>query len=307
MTYWYRAWVAQELRANRRLVLQCGQTSRLVENIDQLSPFLWTKDIALYLLSDATNCPELNQVIPIFDMPKFALELRRHHHIVRCLTTDAKTRQCISGDMENVIIRSLEKCFVSNMPRAADPRDYVYARLGWSEGFSALALKPQYDMSTEDVFTSTTVDVLRSTRSWSQLHFFKPSASPFLPSWAIDFSSLSEPDRHDFSSAWFTAVKGNFRADSNAKFKLRRGRPGLLVTGGFVMDNVAAIAPSYCRVLDTPCGPGKQGTSVKDTMVRLFEFFPQVPAILHQQQQNLVYKRRLWSVRESTIRGLPRF
>lgn len=262
----------QEVRANPVIVLHCGQTRRLVKNIDQLSRFFWLKRFAIIVLSEWFVLPELRQVLDFFENHRSLEELHEMLQIEFGFFASSAMGHRKPNQVRRLVTHSLLECYRSNMRRAADPRDYVYARLGWSEGFMVLLLKPEYNTSTEDVFTSTTVKVLRRTQSWSHCHFFNPSASPFLPSWSIDFSNLGERDSQMSRSASFTMVKREFRSGSNAKFRLSNPRPGLLLTGGFVMDQVTAIAPFYCKILDAPCGPDKQGTDIEGTMVRLFEF-----------------------------------
>lgn len=46
-----------------------------------------------------------------------------------------------------------------------DPRDYVYARLGYSVGFNLLGLKSDYTMSTERLFADVTVYYMRRERA----------------------------------------------------------------------------------------------------------------------------------------------
>lgn len=288
LDYWYRAWVIQELQANSVIALHCGQTCRLLKNSDQLSRFLCSKRSAILILSYAMDLPELEEVLKFF---KDRNELYKMRNFLTNWHANPTSQglQVASDVVKEMIESSLEECFRHNMPRVADPRDYVYARLGWSDGFMMLLLKPEYDTSTEDVFISTTVKLLRCTQSWSHSHFFKPSASPFLPSWAIDFSGLGSADVTWISrSKLFGLLKENFRADSSANFRLSNPRPGLLLTSGFVTDQVAAIAPSYCRLLDEPSvhspGPDKQGKqegNYYDTVAKMLGF---LESNMHQPQ-----------------------
>lgn len=146
------------------------------------------------------------------------------------------------------VTRAIETLTMENDWQTTDPRDYVYARLGYSVGFMLLRLVPDYTMSAEEVYIAATISALRATRSLSHPQLFVPSASPYLPSWCIDFTHV---DTAGFSSYWFDRWRSEkWKAGYNTHFRLEQLRPRTILVSGFLQDRVAAISPLYNRLLD---------------------------------------------------------
>lgn len=125
--------------------------------------------------------------------------------------------------------------------QTSDPRDQVYSRITSSTGFMFLGIKPDYTLTTKQVFIATTTALLHASQSWAHQQFFIPSESPFLPSWAIDFS-LAPEDMKFGSTSHFP--QGEFKADGMASFRLKDSQSGSLSTAGFIYDDVVVAATS---------------------------------------------------------------
>jgi hypothetical protein len=142
----------------------------------------------------------------------------------------------LSSDLSNLFDRG---CW-----QTTDPRDRVYAMLVSMPGFMALHLKPNYRMDTEEVFVRTTVEILKVNQSWSAEQFIYPSASPFLPSWTIDFTlpTAATRDRQLWCHRY---LEKRFKAHGCARSRIRESKPGVLLSAGFVYDEIVAVTPVF--------------------------------------------------------------
>ena len=155
--------------------------------------------------------------------------------------------------------------FTANCWHTSDPRDRVNAIMSAMPLYYTLGFQPDYSKSTEDVFISATVHFLRTGRSWSHLQFLAPSGSPYLPSWAIDFTEARSFDDWGYSSAssqqgssyWFHHAlrmfdtgESRFRADAKTPFRLRQMSQGVLETAGFIVDKVVSVSSWFTAILD---------------------------------------------------------
>jgi hypothetical protein len=161
--------------------------------------------------------------------------------------------------------------FMSNCWHTTDARDRVNATMSAMPLYLTLGFQPDYSRSTEDLFISATVHLLRTGRSWSHLQFLNPSGSPYLPSWTIDFTdarprkntadfdnstvslyrcysfSLFSPGPHDRSANTNTS---RFRADGKTPFRLRQMTRGILETAGLIVDKVVSVSSLFTTMLD---------------------------------------------------------
>ena len=230
LSYWYRGWTFQEACANKHTSLQYGQTRclvknwNLVEGVITSNPdfFAWLKlqapavfDFYLWTFAAGSTSPNTFKFLESWlTAPGFGWDVYRR------LQTDLRT-----------LARSNR--------RTADPRDQVYSQMGCMTGLMLLHIKPDYSLTTEQVFTTTTIAILRKGRSWAQAPFFCPSESPFMSSWAIDFTLVPDP-RFDVVYSRFDGVP--FSAEAAASFRLQELQSGSLLTAGFVYDDVVTVA-----------------------------------------------------------------
>jgi hypothetical protein len=126
--------------------------------------------------------------------------------------------------------------------QTSDPRDQVYSRVGSATGFMLLGIKPDYTLTTVQVFIATTIAILHESRSWAHAQFFSPSESPFMPSWAIDFTVARK--RNSLVGSPFSRVGADFRADAIASFRLQESGVGRLFTASFIQDDIVVAATS---------------------------------------------------------------
>lgn len=141
--------------------------------------------------------------------------------------------------------RSVQIISLTNNFYTRDPRDRIYAFSGVHPCLASI--EPDYNISIEECFKGATYTILCTGRNWTHEYFIYPSASPFLPSWAIDFTDI-RPGSLNAAGTTFGTPKAIFnfqsqiyQADSHATFRLRCTNQGALSTAGFVLDDVAAI------------------------------------------------------------------
>jgi hypothetical protein len=147
---------------------------------------------------------------------------------------------CFSEPIWSQLSSDLSTLFGYSRSQTTDPRDRVYAMLRFTAGFMQLGLKPNYRISTEEVFTRTTVEILIAAQSWSAKQFIYPSASPFLPSWAIDFT-LPTVDTECF----LDRIGDDINAAPSTRSNVAELGPGIIISAGFVYDEIVAVTPIY--------------------------------------------------------------
>jgi len=250
--YWSRGWVLQESCANEHVVLHCGQTRCRV--------IRWTE---LLELSEAkfqiTDEPLFKLMYP--SIPKLAVANSAIGYFVGWLTLVQRTlskfrrSELFGSKLESILVDSSTPLWaqvaedlssLSNWGRwqTTDPRDTVYAMLGFMPGFMALRLKPNYHIDTERLFIRTTLDILQAVRAWSVPQFIYPSASPFLPSWTIDFT-LRMADTQNRRFLTRNDAKLRFKTALGVWSKTEELTPGVLLSAGFACDEIVAVTPVY--------------------------------------------------------------
>jgi hypothetical protein len=238
--YWYRSWTLQEACANRHVVLQYGQTRCRVKAIVFFgSLFRDMRGIHFTLMKwGMSSLFRFIRWTELMDQVKQGAV-----QLLKRIPPLEEVGQIIITDMLAYDLLRL----ASTPKQTADPRDQVHSQLSFSPGFVFLRITPDYTMTTEQVFIATTIAILLTGKSWSHTHFSSPSGSPFLPSWAIDFTYAPDAGglNHRFHGTQYAA---KFSADGVATFRLQQSRLGSLLTAGYIYDDVVvAMPPSQSR------------------------------------------------------------
>lgn len=245
--YWSRGWVLQEACANEDVVLHYGQTRcRVVDWLDFVefseNNFHITDSPFFKKLYPNAGLDEANLVIRYFTDWLGTVQSTMAEFRGATLSNDgSKATMCFRRSMQCHVARDLCALFHSARRQTTDPRDQVYAILGYKPGFMQLGVKPNYNADTEEVFIRTTVEVLQAVQSWAEAPFINPSASPFLPSWTIDFTLPTVTKDNPLFLDDFRA--DHFSAACDAKFRLKEVKEGVILSAGFVYDKVVAVLP----------------------------------------------------------------
>lgn len=234
LPYWYRGWTFQEACANEHVLLHYGQTRCRIKRWESLPAILFN-DLG---------------VLGAQHVPAF----REFFHWVHNVNIAHASAPYFNDDYpmpKDYAKRILAYCidiFARHKKQTSDPRDQVYSQIGTIVGFRLLNIKPDYTLKTEQVFMATTISILCASQSWSCRHFYIPSKSPFLPSWAIDFTLSTDGDSDKF--AMYCA---SFNADLDSSFRLQMSRSGSLLTAGFIHDDAVIVEP--CDRVGRETGP----------------------------------------------------
>jgi hypothetical protein len=232
LSYWYRGWTLQEACANDYNVLHYGRTRCSVRNWDTLGNIISDALVDLEWRAEGRDMPALP------DFQGWVLTMssaRRDSHIFQNPST------ILSEDHVAQVLTNNLALLARSTRQTTDPRDQVYSQIGCMAGFMLAKVKPDYSLSTEQVFIATTFAVLHTSRSWSHVQFFSPSKSPYMPSWAIDFRLA--PDLNGMNGLPSNGNVAKFEADGTASFRLQELRPGILYTAGFIHDEVSVAVP----------------------------------------------------------------
>jgi hypothetical protein len=204
LPHWYRGWTLQEACANDHVQLHYGLARFRVSSwkflkdviIDKYGFSVWLAAVPLPTMFDFHSWLRAAGVASSFsDLFRNALsriELTQRKLITKTVSLDLQT-----------LARSAR--------RTPDPRDQVYSQIGCMVGLTLIGIKPDYTLTTEQVFTATTFAIMHAGQSWAHSPFLYPSKSPFLSSWVIDFTLAYDRDVLEFQNL---LVNDGFNADS---------------------------------------------------------------------------------------------
>jgi hypothetical protein len=241
LPYWYRGWTMQEATASGNVRLQYGLTYCYV--------FSWHK---LCVCLDDLFYPLIFHLRHVESLEASLAHLYSWTSTQLCYATSEPSK---GEDMTDMGLRShpnapeqvafsLTIFSRSNHWQTADQRDRLYALAGAMSGFAALDLTPNYKTSVENLFEEATMKLLHVGQSWSHLQFMLPSASPFLPSWVVDFTRCINKENFARVNLLYRNF-GHWTASRSSKIRVRRdrlGRSGVLHAAGFFCDEIIAVS-----------------------------------------------------------------
>jgi len=241
LPYWYRGWTIQEATASGSVRLQYGTSYCHVKSWAKLASCL--DDVFYPLIFHLRRIEPLRASLAyLHSWTSTQLCYATSETLKGYSLVDMNIRDHPNAPAQ--VAMSLTIFSRSNHWQTADQRDRMFALMGAMGGFAALGLRPNYRSSIESIFEKATVEVLRVGQSWSHLQFFHPSASPFLPSWVIDFTRCINMENYasvnllyNHSERWTAA--GSSKARINYRSSVR---PGVLHTAGFLFDEIIAIS-----------------------------------------------------------------
>lgn len=231
LSYWYRGWTFQEACANKLVFLHYGQARCRVRNWGSLHDILFEQ-------SDLSAWLKARRITRT--MSDFALWVLAAVSASSPYQSGFPTTENLSSDLVFEWLRNDLLTLARPTRRTADPRDQVYSQLGCMSSLRYLNMKPDYTLTTEQVFIKTTLAILRASQSWAHGQFFTPSESPFMPSWAIDFTMTPDQEIDEWQHLFRCR---DFQADSGASFRIREAQSGSLLTAGFIYDDVVIVEP----------------------------------------------------------------
>ena len=162
------------------------------------------------------------------------------------LTNPFRVLKNQSQDVERPSLISLLAGF--SYFQASDQRDKVYALLGLAPVHERANIIPNYNLTTKQVFHSTTIAILEQSGHLDTLcavtkqHTQVEMEVSGLPSWVCDYGNSSPHcllPQHDFLRRWGNIKAPDFCADKNAAsqhaFSADRQE---LILSGFVLDQL---------------------------------------------------------------------
>ncbi|KAJ9668076.1 hypothetical protein H2201_001882 [Coniosporium apollinis] len=163
--YWSRVWVLQEVAVARDVRIQCGP---LIATLEELA-------IGLSLLVS-------------YDQRTFTHSPNIQRKMTRFFTVQHGRRRFQSKDV--ISLQGLlydSSCF--GLSLATDPRDKVYALLGLVKNSDGLGIKPDYSLSTEELYIRTGKAMIEDGDLPILLCTMRRGRSQLtLPSWVPDWS-----------------------------------------------------------------------------------------------------------------------
>jgi hypothetical protein len=230
LPYWRRGWTIQEACATRPIFFHFGgQSCKLLGwnlfyfTLDKINSFADGRNLSIGTL---TSNPRL--ILEPF--LQVGISRRRQHHSLHL--TDSNLKQA-----EHLFRSALD----NKMWHTTDPRDYVFVLRGFHTMFAEL--RTGYGDTVEDVYSDATSILLRKGGTWSRGWWCLPYASPYLPSWAIDFSAgsdhaLAGPRLFDDG----LLLRGKFNASASSSIRIKVTEPRMLATAAFVCDEIETIS-----------------------------------------------------------------
>jgi hypothetical protein len=157
------------------------------------------------------------------------------------LKKDAWTKD---GNLSKTLCQLLRRChsFVSS-----NPKDKIYAFLSMAKDREELGIKPNYLLSTRDIYIDTTTRILRAEQRLdvlSSVRREKNNKKINLPSWVPDWSSSDFPRWGANNYLWYRGLleKGLFRADGGRLPQIHFNADGTELTlRGVIFDQLCLI------------------------------------------------------------------
>lgn len=264
LPYWYRGWTIQEATASGTVRLQYGLTYCQVASWARLCSSL--DDFFYPLIFYLRHVESLkNSLAHLHSWTSTQICYATSESLKGYTLTDMGLRNHPNAPAQ--VALSLTIFSRTNHWHTSDQRDRLYALTGTMSGFAALDIQPNYRESVETLFRRATIELLRVGKSWSHLQFFHPSASPFLPSWVIDFTRCINMENYASVNLSFDHSK-RWTAAAGSTLRIRQGslcRPDVLHAAGFLFDEILAIS-SY----RSPRGPDDVVMQSADTWLELW-------------------------------------
>ena len=227
LPYWRRGWVIQEAASHERVFLSLGKvTYRLTNWLSLLQTF------------DALATETLSRQKSMFD------DLVAHYGTLLSFELAARSLQNPHLSVSPVLEAQLIAILNNKGWQTTDPRDAVFALAGFLSMFEDI--EPNYHDSVEEVFSKATMAVLHRKHGWKNRGvldcWIYPHASPFLPSWAIDFATGASNHESEGGVDIFYNHTIRFDASYGSKLEVRRSTPRTLSIAGFVFDEIHTIS-----------------------------------------------------------------
>lgn len=232
LPYWYRGWIFQEICSHNVPIFfsladqacKVGKVQMLANVLQVLANFAKARNVhsqSMAGISDAIGVP-LKTVSAMH-------EARMGSHWLS------------HPELLSNADKFLDQVLNTKMWHTTDARDSFYVLRGFHPAFAGFSAN--YNSSVEILFTSAACRLLDSTRTWSHWYWYRPSQSPFLPSWVIDFTANASHRQCGPSE-----FAGNFNASANSEFRVHRRASGPLRTAAFIHDEIERISRCPTRI-----------------------------------------------------------
>lgn len=218
-------WVVQEVVLARTTKLVCGQRSMPWEELCLASQTINNHNGTCCALLKFVRADSKEPVDP-----EVGIILQRFSRLVREFEQHRGRRAVgYMPDLGQLISALGEK-------DTTDPRDKVYAALGFHEKYSII-IEPDYRKSVNEVYQFTAREIIFT---WSNLDLFAVTSysnpSPGIPSWVPDWSINRD--------TWQVLPSNriwNYRASGASKTDARCGNLTYLVLDGFRLDEIREV------------------------------------------------------------------
>jgi hypothetical protein len=226
--YWARMWIIQELSVvQNRSPLFCGEESFTWQELTDVLEFVWHDWDRLLTGLQQTG-------LPLFqDASKAWILIMRLRNIVELI----KNRQSEGSLM--TLGRLIALCELSE---TTDDRDRIYAFLGLLEPAISDEVTPNYELSTQHVYTSFTKTVIEATKDLNVIHGGNRSEmQTSSPTWAVDYRRSAGRARPSFDDP-FNACLGQPAQVSFSPCTTLDSCDGLLTCKGFLIDTIDGVS-----------------------------------------------------------------
>lgn len=248
-SYWYRAWIIQEIYFAKKVDVVCGPRSVSWDSLIDFLSFLddecygyRTRHGTVIRGMGRHHIWERRGRITAAEMRKHISNADRVMALGRFRNARYKSTRCKQR-------RTLDKLLFDNWDvETSDPRDKVFAILQLASDRKVYNIIPDYTLSVRYVYTNTVEKVIRITRNLSitvAKRWQDPQLS--LPSWCPDFSSTIPKSKLGWHDAYPFEVKNRSRgycaAGKNSKANIRFSVPGWVMNAsGWEFDSIQSIS-----------------------------------------------------------------
>jgi len=257
--WWTRIWVVQEASVARNLVFVCG-TKRLEGGLcflalEALAGY-WQK-LEKSMLGGSKNATPYQREL----MKLYTTQLAIWRMISKANFLDKGFRPSLF----ELLHWSTSQPGLARM-HATDPRDRIFSLLGIAR--DSLGVRPDYDMSCEEVYTHTSKALLDSGSFEIWYHCQPHKNTVELPSWAVDWSA-------EFSrTSWRLSrmFKASGETTPSISFEMSgSGVPTTVILKGVQIDRIGRVGPTWKECRDQMHRKNRHSQSISRLWCQMFK------------------------------------
>jgi hypothetical protein len=247
-SYWSRVWIVQEIARAKSITVYCGSASLPFSDLRSLRKKMFDNDLALSVALNSYADAETLQLGGPSNLWSYDMVAKQAGVRFVSGPKDLARHPGGANDPSHITLLPwpplLDLLVMHRSRQSTDPRDKVYALIGFSGSQWDSKLAIDYGLTTEQVYAELAQYVIESTESLEIICYSGLSAvsSPTarLPSWAPDWCNTNWADRiiHSREPVFQAAASSKAQA-------VVHGHASVLRARGFLIGTIKYCGTAY--------------------------------------------------------------